>query len=42
MQDASVKKDRKVLEKFYADEFVIIHSSGQEDNKQQDSQYFIR
>jgi hypothetical protein len=33
MQDASVKKDRKALENFYADEFVFIHSSGQEDNK---------
>lgn len=34
MQDASMKKDRKALESFYADEFVFIHSSGQEDNKQ--------
>ena len=34
MQDASVKKDRKALESFYADEFLFIHSSGQEDNKQ--------
>jgi len=34
MQDASVKKDRKSLESFYADEFLFIHSSGQEDNKQ--------
>lgn len=28
MQDASMKKDRKALESFYADEFVFIHSSG--------------
>lgn len=34
MQDAAVKKDRKALESFFADEFVFIHSSGQEDNKQ--------
>jgi len=34
MQDAAVKKDRKALESFYADEFLFIHSSGQEDNKQ--------
>jgi len=34
MQDAGVKKDRKALESFYADEFVFIHSSGQEDNKE--------
>jgi len=35
MQDAAVKKDRKALESFYAEEFLFIHSSGQEDNKQQ-------
>ncbi len=34
MQDAAVKKDRKALEHFYADEFLFIHSTGQEDNKQ--------
>lgn len=34
MQDASLKKDRKTLERLYADEFLFIHSSGQEDNKQ--------
>jgi len=34
MQDAAVKKNRKALESFYADEFLFIHSSGQEDNKQ--------
>jgi hypothetical protein len=27
MQDAAVKKDRKALESFYADEFLFIHSS---------------
>jgi len=35
MQDASVNKDRKALERFYADEFIFIHARGQEDNKQQ-------
>jgi Domain of unknown function (DUF4440)/Domain of unknown function (DUF3471) len=35
MQDAAVNKDRKALESFYADEFIFIHSSGQEDNKLQ-------
>ena len=35
MQDAAVKKDRKALESFFTDEFIFIHSSGQEDNKQQ-------
>ena len=34
MQSAAVKKDRTALERFYADEFIFIHSSGQEDNKQ--------
>src|SRR4030095_1092382 len=34
MQDAAVKKDRKTLESFFADEFLFIHSSGQEDNKE--------
>jgi len=34
MQDAALKKDRKALESFHADEFVFIHSSGQEDDKQ--------
>ena len=34
LQDASVKKDRKMLENYYADEFIFIHSHGQEDNKQ--------
>ena len=34
LQDAAVKKDRKALEGLYADEFIFIHSSGQEDNKQ--------
>jgi hypothetical protein len=34
MQEAAVKKDRKTLEGFYADEFVFIHANGQEDNKE--------
>ncbi|HEV8284331.1 MAG TPA: DUF4440 domain-containing protein [Chitinophagaceae bacterium] len=34
MQDAAAKKDRKALENFYADEFVLIHSTGGEDNKE--------
>ena len=34
IQDASVKKDRKALENYYADEFLFIHSHGQEDDKQ--------
>jgi hypothetical protein len=34
IQDAAVKKDRNTLERIYAPEFIFIHSTGQEDNKQ--------